>query len=693
MPWAVAAALLVRGVVLAQLHDDPLLQPTGVLDSAVYVRLARRAASGDWALGPEPYFVSPLYLYFLAVLFRLFGPSLLLPRVIQVVLGATGVGLLASTARRLFGSEALAGVAAWLGALTGVVVFHEVLLLQSSLDPFLTALALFFLVRATSGAGLSGFALAGGAFGLLAANRPNALPAAVAAALIVVVLRRTSRSLVQATVLGVGLLAALAPFAVRNRVVAGEWILVSSHGGLNFYIGNNPEADGTYHDVPGITPAIEGQARDAARVASEALGHPASPSEVSGYFYERAFAWMRREPRKAAALLTRKVGYVLNAVEVPLNYSYAYYRRDAPTLLPVLVVGSWLLVPLGLLGLVVRPPVADRVGWAAWASFILVYALSVAVFFVSARYRLPLLVPLAVSAAAAVAQLAEWVKAGRRRALAAAAAALAALGAVCWWDLGLDDGLGHERSERVLQLLAAGRDDAARDLLARTEPLLDNTGLLLYRMGLVYVQRGQPDAATPLFARALQAEPGQPDIQLSLGQSLLAAGRAAEAEPHLRAARDARIAPVEAGRDLARALAALGRSREAAAALAMAIAALAPDDGRALPLGFLAMSLEAPAVAEPALRLAIRQDPSSAPAHEALGLVLAQLGRGTEARAELEAACRLDSASAAARFNLAVLSLREGRRDEARRLAAEALRLRPDYTAARDLLAGLAPRR
>jgi tetratricopeptide (TPR) repeat protein len=657
------------------------------------VRLARQAAGGDWALGPEPYFVSPLYVYFLALLFRAFGPSLLVPKIVQVLLGTLAVGLLAGTARRLFASEVAAGVAAWLGALTGVVVFHEVLLLQSSLDPFLTALALFALVWASGRGRFDAFLAPGVAFGLLVANRPNALAAAVAAGLAVVAAGRARRSLAQAAALGAGLLVALAPFALRNRLVAGEWILVSSHGGLNFYIGNNPEADGTYHAVPGITPAIEGQARDAARVASEALGRPASASEVSGYFYGRAAAWIRAEPRAALTLLARKVGYVLNAVEVPLNYSYAYYRRDEPTLLRVLVVGSWLLVPLGLLGFGVRPPAADRLAWVAWASFVPVYAVSVAAFFVSARYRLPLLGPLTVSSAAAVVKVAGWVRAGRRLALAGAAAALVAFGALSWWDLGLDDGLGHERSEMVLHHLAAGRDDAARELLARTEPLLDNPGLLYYRMGLAYVGRGRPADAVPLFARALQAEPGQPDIRLSLGQALLAAGQAGEAEPHLRAARDAGIAPVEAGHGLARALAALGRRPEGALALAGAIAALSPSDGRALDLGLLAMSLDAPAVAEPALRLAIRREPSSATAHEALGLATAQLGRDAEARAELEAACRLDPGSATARFNLAVLSLREGRRDDAGRLAAEALGLRADYPAARDLLARLTPKR
>jgi 4-amino-4-deoxy-L-arabinose transferase-like glycosyltransferase len=266
--WAVAAALLARLIVLAQLHAHPLLQPTGGLDSDVYVRLAERAAGGDWALGPEPYFVSPLYIYFLALLRLVFGPSLLVPGCVQALLGAAAVGLVGATARRLSASPVAAGAAAWLAALTGVFAFHEIVLLQSSLDPFLTALALFLLVRAAQDESARGYALAGAALGLLVANRPNALVAAVAIAAVIVAAGRTRRALLQAAALGASLLIVLTPFAVRNRLVAGEWILVPSHGGLNFYIGNNPEADGTYHSVPGIMPAIEGQARDA-RVLAE----------------------------------------------------------------------------------------------------------------------------------------------------------------------------------------------------------------------------------------------------------------------------------------------------------------------------------------------------------------------------------------------------------------------------------------
>jgi len=687
--WAVLAAFAVRLGVLAQIHDHPLLQPTGGLDSDVYVRLAARAAAGDWTLGPEPYFVSPLYVYFLAVLSRVAGPSLLVPQVVQALLGATAVGLVAATARRLFDSRTAASVAAWLAALTGVVVFHEVVLLQSSLDPFLTALALFALVRASEAGGAAGFAIAGGCFGLLVANRPNALVAAAAIGVAVVCAGRTRRALAQATALAAGLLLVLAPIAVRNRLVAGDWVLVSSHGGLNLYIGNNAEADGTYRSVPGITPSIEGQARDAKRVAEKALGMSLSASQVSGYFSRRAFDWMRAQPRAAAALLIRKLAYVANAVEVPLNYSYAYFKRDEPTLLRFLVVGSWLLVPLGLVGLVVKPLGAARPAWWAWAAFVPAYALSVALFFVAARYRLPLLVPLCASAGAAVAELATCLRSGRTRPAALASIAFLALLLLCNWDIGLDDGRGPQASEMILLHVAANRDVEAAALLARTEPLLDNPGLLYYRMGLAYSGRGEPGRAASFFTRALQADPRQPDIELSLGQALLATGRALEAEPHLRAARDAGTAPLESGHALSRALAALGRNEEAIDALRQAAAPGVEPPEIALELGQLALGLNAPELAEPLFGELVRRRPSAAEAREAHGLALAQLGRPVQARAELEEALRLEPARASACFNLAVLALREGRHAEAHRLAQRAAALRPDYAQARELAARL----
>src|SRR5207248_8868595 len=53
---------------------------------------------------------------------------------------------------------------------------------------------------------------------------------------------------------------------VRNYIVSRQFVMIASHGGLNFYIGNNADADGTYHHVEGVRPTILGQAEDAQKV-------------------------------------------------------------------------------------------------------------------------------------------------------------------------------------------------------------------------------------------------------------------------------------------------------------------------------------------------------------------------------------------------------------------------------------------
>src|SRR5258708_34848523 len=100
------------------------------------------------------------------------------------------------------------------------------------------------------------------------------------------------------------------------------------------------------------------------------------------------------------------------AQSTTLSYRYSFYARDASTLLALLFVRPWLLLPLGLVGLALgtvwplREAAPDRdarkAEYLIWLSFAPAYAVSVAIFFAAERYRLPLLVPLCVGAGAAL---------------------------------------------------------------------------------------------------------------------------------------------------------------------------------------------------------------------------------------------------------------------------------------------------
>ena len=680
---ALGAVFLIKLAVVWQLADHPLLQEDAGLDTSVYLQLARRVASGDISLGPGLYFVSPLYIYFVASILAIADTTHAV-RLTQIALGTVSVGLIWWTAREWFG-QCAAWIAGALAALTGLFTFYETLLLQAAIDPVLTSCALAALAAALNRDRARWFLAAGVAFGLQGLNRPNVLIAAAGLVLLLALARRFRGAALLAT----GVVCALTPLAVRNAVVAGDWSPVSSHGGLNFYIGNNADADGTYHSVPGITPSIAGQQADARRVAEQAVGRPLDDPEVSAYFYGLGTSWIGAHPAAAVTLFARKLAYAFSAVHLSLNYSYPFYARDAGTVLGALVVGPWLLIPLGLAGLAWTVLRRREPAFLIWAAFVPLYAIAVAVFFVSERYRLPLMIPLCVGSGAAVDGLLAAVRSRRLRDAAPLAAAIGLLAIVANWPTGLDNGRAEERTRMAERMISLGRYDEGTDWASRAEQGHPSPGLLHFRVGRRLLAAGRTDDALTHLRKAAAIDSGQEEIDFALGQALLASGRAAEAVPHLRRAFDAGVRSDLSGYDLARALAATGDRAAAISVLQRVTPARADDADSWFALGQLALELKVAAMAEAFYRQAVLARPTFAIARHQLGLTYAFLGRFQEAVRELEQAVGLNPRDPAAHLNLAVAYGELGRRAEARASAQRALDLDPRYERARRLLEAL----
>ena len=137
-------------------------------------------------------------------------------------------------------------------------------------------------------------------------------------------------------------------------------------------------------------------------------------------------------------------------------------RRTRGTALRFYAIGPWLLIPLGLVGLVLAVPARiERSAYIVWAPFVPAYAAAVALFFVAERYRLPLLVPLCAGAGAAI-DLAMRAAAARRwTAVASGAVAVLTLGIAANWPLRVDEGRWLEGLRMAQQLVILGRYDEA----------------------------------------------------------------------------------------------------------------------------------------------------------------------------------------------------------------------------------------
>ena len=113
-------------------------------------------------------------------------------------------------------------------------------------------------------------------FGLSAIARPTILPFVAAVGVWIVVTRWRSggirAALHEAVLFGVGVALPIAPVTLHNYLADGDLVLVASNGGVNFYIGNNPESDGVTAVVPGTRADRWGGHEDQVRMAREALG-------------------------------------------------------------------------------------------------------------------------------------------------------------------------------------------------------------------------------------------------------------------------------------------------------------------------------------------------------------------------------------------------------------------------------------
>ena len=647
-----AAAAAVKALVIVQLGDHPLLQPAGGLDSEWYVALASRVAAGDWMLagafegGAFP--ISPLYVYVLATVLGLSGGSLLAARVVQAALGVLAIACAMRCARDWFG-DAAGLVAGVLLAGAGVITFHEIVLLQSALDPVLIAALALVYGRAIQGDRWPAWAGAGLLAALFALNRPNALivAAAIGAGLLARLLWQRRRPAVLAAAAFAGAVAiGLAPAALRNLGATGRLTLISSHGGLNFFIGNRAGADGTYEAPPGITPSIAGQAHDARVVAEAAAGRPLADPEVSSHFAGLGASWIREHPGDAAALFARKLWLVAHRTELPLNYSYAYYERDEPTVLRWLPIGAWCLVPLGVAGLAARPrprierDVARAAIWPGRAGAALR----------NQRRGLLRRRPLPAADPGAAGDRRRRRRHVDDRGGARAPLDDAAIPRGGSRDRGDGDAVADRRSTTAGSRSASPWPARWPAWDARPKrwpgpprsPRAPEPGTVHYRVALALQAHGDSASAEAEVRRALSIDPKQPEAHAVLGQLLARAGRAGEARHHMLRAATGGASAAGAARWIVDD--AIGGPETSSAVFTVAeVARTAAADAATLrEIGQHLLEARRGDSAEPYFLALDARYPRHAGIVEALGVALLERGRSARAARTLERAVSLD---------------------------------------------------
>lgn len=300
----VGLALIVRVAwALGSARLDPFLRIDPLHgDAASYVRIARGLLGGHGYSQYPPVpdiFWPPIYPLFLAAGLWLFDGSLLAIRLVQAVVGAATVALLADVLRHAVGDRP--GRLAALGlAVHPFLIYWGNWLIAEALFGLLAAAVLWLSQRPLGRRGLGWAVALGASLGVSVLTKPSFL--FTVPFLLLYVLWRgigaLSHRMLLLGLVALVMLATIAPWTARNIAAVGEPILISVNGGYTFYGANNPDAFGGHAErfpppIPGLSPAEQDRA-----------------------YYRLGLEWIATHPGAFANLAAIKLGRLLSPLSV-----------------------------------------------------------------------------------------------------------------------------------------------------------------------------------------------------------------------------------------------------------------------------------------------------------------------------------------------------------------------------------------
>jgi len=396
-------SLSVRLIYLIELHNKSPFSSYLYLDAFRYNSWAQSIAFGVKHV-IEPTFRAPLYPVFLAVIYKIFGHDLFAARLMQMLISALICVMIYFIALKIF-NKRIAIISSLLGAFYGPFFYWAGEILIVTLIVFLDLVMLLILLYAFDKPKKLYWLLGGVVLGLSSIARPSVLifiPWVIA--LIFLMNRFKEASIIKKLrfvymlCFLTGIFVVILPVTIRNYTVAKDFVLISSQGGINFYMGNNPYADGKTAQPPGRVEA-HGEFLDDAwlvsvKFAEETAGESLRPSQVSRFWYLEGLKFIIENPWEWFRLMCKKFTYFWTGVEITNNEDVYYFTRFS-NMLRLLLWHKGLAFPFGIIcPLALVGTIISRKFWRKLLllyGFIFFYMVSVMLFFVCARYRLPVI--------------------------------------------------------------------------------------------------------------------------------------------------------------------------------------------------------------------------------------------------------------------------------------------------------------
>jgi 4-amino-4-deoxy-L-arabinose transferase-like glycosyltransferase len=371
-------AAVLRFVYLIEIQSNPLpvmVSQSPVFDQYNYVTMAKDIVKNNW-LGSQHPGHSPVYSYFIAAVYSIFGSDMNFVFIFQILYGVLAVYLFYRCATLLFNNKNLALLAAFVAANYSPFIFYEGELLRESLIAYTNLTALYFFLLALRKGKTKNYLLAGAATGLSFILRAGMFPLFILGYLFCSAGEGRER-LRRCVFVLLGMAVVIAPLTIRNYV-SGFKALTETSGPTLFWLGNS-------YDSPGIGLTYT-KTQD--ELTQETQGKILKTIAVLG-------REIQKHPREYAALFARKFKMLFNGYEIPANLSYDLFKENS-WVLKLAVFNFVIISPLALLALILFFGKYKNIGIVY--IFIVSLTAFVFIFHIQSRYRIPF-VPFYVLAA------------------------------------------------------------------------------------------------------------------------------------------------------------------------------------------------------------------------------------------------------------------------------------------------------
>ncbi|MDI6735376.1 MAG: glycosyltransferase family 39 protein [bacterium] len=299
-------------------------------------------------------------------------------RLVQVILSTLSCLLVYFISKRIF-NRPVGMISAFLYAVCGTLVFYEEILLSSSLTTSFSIIAIFLFIKTKENPSPKKFILGGIFLGLAILSQPNTILFLPFVLLWIFI--ELKRKNLKKTILGCGIILSsfivtISLVTIKNYIESGKFILITTAGEFQFWLGNNEHSKGWYDLCQPHLDKLQKRMKEEGR----------------NLYIHDVSNFIKTKPIEYIKLLFKKILLFWGDWDVPHQVDYDQIKQIVPILKLLPSFGFFSI--LGLTGMFLS--------LTQWRKnlllyfFIFAYSFSVIIFLVVGRYRVPVIPPIIV---------------------------------------------------------------------------------------------------------------------------------------------------------------------------------------------------------------------------------------------------------------------------------------------------------